>query len=68
MNLYNNQLIAQNLHYKNKNKMINNHLQDTRKRLGKEFYTVPDESLEMLIFSLTLIARMMIESTPKESR
>lgn len=68
MNLYNNQLISQNLHYKNKNKMINNHLQDTRKRLGKEFNTVPDESLEMLIFSLTLIARMMIESTPKESR
>ena len=47
--------------------MLNEEIKETRIRLGKEFDTVPDESIEMLILSLKLIARMMLKKTQNES-
>lgn len=42
-------------------------VKEAREILWREFDTVPDENIEMMIFSFKLIARMIIDDFEKES-
>ena len=43
-----------------------NEIEEARIILWSEFDTVPDKSIEMMIFSFKLIARMIVEGIEKE--